>query len=171
VNTMLTRSSTAVIAGIAFFGAASSFHAQAPGRRSSTIDRCSFVTESEAERILGKRLGAPRVQPNRDCWYLREGGSDFGDVELIISILPVQMKSEKDFDTFVANQVKDTNARLKKSGVGMLAFTATPAKDVGAPAYFIDPGLYVLKGNSVLVVVPGEPKGIAIAKTALKRMP
>ena len=54
--------------------------------------------------------------------------------------------------------------------VGAIQFTAEPARDVGAPAYFIDPGLYVLTGNRILAVSLGGPKGVEIAKTALARM-
>jgi hypothetical protein len=53
----------------------------------------------------------------------------------------------------------------------MVSFTAEPAPGVGAPAYFIDPGLYVLKGNQILAVGLGGTKGVAIAKIALQRMP
>jgi len=144
----------------------------APVRRGSPpVDLCSLVTEAEAEAILGKSLGAPQKQPGGDCWYLREGGTDFGAVEFMLSILPVNMQSTRAFDAFIADQVKDINENLKKSGVGFAAFTAEPARDVGAPAYFIDPGLYVLKGNRVLAVGLGGSQGVAIAKTALARMP
>jgi hypothetical protein len=102
---------------------------------------------------------------------MREGGKDFGAVELILSIIPAPpMKSTPDFDAFVAEQVKDINNNLKKSGLSA-SFTAEPAPDVGAPAYFIDPGLYVLKNTRILAVALGGEKGVAIAKTALPRMP
>jgi hypothetical protein len=171
---MSTRTLIALSLGIVIPGAVGSLAAQGAARRPAALDRCSLVTESEAEKILGKRLAAPQTQPNRDCWYLREGGSGFGAVEFIISVPPGQVKSEKDFHTMIADQVKRMNARLKKRGAGipgMPEFTATPAPGVGAPAYFIDPGLYALKGNTVLVVGLGGAKGVAIAKTALKRMP
>jgi len=143
----------------------------AAATRAAPVDLCSLVTEAEAETILGKSLGPPQKQPGGDCWYLREGGTDFGAVEVILSILPVQMRSTQEFDAFVADQVNDINARMKKSGVGMVQFTADPAQGVGAPAYFIDPGLYVLKGNRILAVALGGAQGVAFAKTALARMP
>lgn len=137
------------------------------------VDLCSLVTKAEAESILGKKLAPPQKQPGGDCWYMSEGGSDFGDVEFLLSIIypPVKIESARDFDAFVAAQAKEMNDNLKKQGVGMVAFTAEPARDVGAPAYFIDPGLYVLKGNRILAVGLGGSQGVAIAKIALARMP
>jgi hypothetical protein len=144
----------------------------APRRAVAQVDLCSLVTKAEAEAILGKSLAEPQKQPGGDCWYMREGGTDFGSVEFILSIIRGQrIESTRDFDAFVADQVKDMNESMKKSGVGAVSFTAEPAAGVGAPAYFIDPGLYVLKGNNILAVGLGGPKGVAIAKTALPRMP
>ena len=144
----------------------------APARRVlPAVDLCSLVTESEAESILGKRLEPPQKQKSGDCWYLREGGSDFGAVEFILSLIGANPQSEKEFDDFVAEQVKDLNEAMKKGGLAAVPFTAEPARGVGAPAYFIDPGVYVFTGNRILAVGLGGEKGIAIAKTAVARMP
>ena len=151
--------------------AASETTPASPATRAVQVDLCSLVTEAEAEAILGKGLAAPQRQPNGHCWYMREGGSDFGDVEFILSFISAYPRSEAEFDSFVAEQVKNLNESMKKSGVGAVQFTAEPARDVGAPAYFIDPGLYVLTGNRILAVSLGGPNGVAIAKTALARMP
>jgi len=135
-------------------------------------DLCALVTKEEAEAILGKSLAPPQRQPGGDCWYMREGGKDFGDVEFILSILGVQVRSEKEFDDLVASQTQQMNDNLKKAGVGAAAsFSAQKASGVGAPAYFIDPGLYVLKGTRILAVALGGDKGVAIAKIAYGRMP
>ena len=134
-------------------------------------DICTLVTQEEAEATLGKKLAPPRRQASGDCWYMREGGNDFGDVEFILSIIPAYMGSEKEFDDFVADQTKRMNDGVKKSGVPGVMFTVEKAPGVGAPAYFIDPGLYVLKGQQILAVGLGGEKGVAIAKTALARMP
>jgi hypothetical protein len=135
-------------------------------------DVCALVTKEEAEGVLGKSLAAPQRQKGGDCWYLRQGGTDFGDVEFILSILPVQVRSEKEFDDLVASETKGMNDNLKKAGVGAIAsFSAEKATGVGAPAYFIDPGLYVLKGTQILAVGLGGDKGVAIAKIAYGRMP
>ena len=143
-----------------------------PARRAMpAVDLCSLVTEAEAESILGKSLAPPQKQKSGDCWYLREGGSDFGDVEFILSLIGANPQSEKEFDDFVAEQVKDLNEAMKKGGVGAVAFTAEPARGVGAPAYFIEPGVYVFTGNRILAVALGGEKGVAIAKTAVARMP
>jgi hypothetical protein len=146
--------------------------AAVPARALTPVDLCSLVTKAEAEAILGKSLAEPQKQSGGDCWYMKEGGSDFGDVEFILGIIRgPRIESTRDFDAFVADQVKDMNESMKKSGVGMVSFTAEPAPGVGAPAYFIDPGLYVLKGNQILAVGLGGTKGVAIAKIALQRMP
>jgi hypothetical protein len=143
----------------------------AAARPVAMVDLCSLVTKAEAEAILGKSLAEPQKQPGGDCWYMRRGGTNFGDVEFILSIIRgPRIESTRDFDNFVAEQVNDMNGNLKGSGVNM-AYKAEPARDVGAPAYFIDPGLYVLKGNQILAVGLGGSKGVAIAKTALARMP
>src|SRR5688572_5792073 len=144
----------------------------APARRGSPpVDLCSLVTEAEAESILGKSLAPPQKQSGGDCWYLREGGSDFGDVEFMLSFISAYPRSEKGFDEIVAEQVRNMNENMKKGGVGAVQFTAEPARGVGAPAYFIDPGLYVFTGNRILAVALGGEKGIAIAKTAMGRIP
>jgi hypothetical protein len=143
------------------------------GAKFTPVDLCSLVTKEEAESVLGKRLAAPQKQGGGDCWYMREGGSDFGDVEFILSIIypPVKIESARDFDAFVAQQAAEMNDNVKKQGINAAPFAVEPARDVGAPAYFIDPGLYVLKGNRILAVGLGGSKGVAIAKIALARMP
>ena len=145
-----------------------------PGRQAYTpVDLCSLVTQAEAEAILNKKLAAPQKQKGGDCWYMREGGTDFGDVEFILSIInaPVPVRTPQEFEAFVADQVKGMNDNLKQSGVAATAYKLERAEGVGAPAYFIDPGLYVLKGNRILAVALGGSQGVAVAKTALARMP
>jgi hypothetical protein len=139
-----------------------------PTRGAATpADLCSLLTEEEAEAILGKKLEPPQRQKGGDCWYLREGGQDFGAVELILSVLPTYLRSESEFDKFVAEQVKDLNENMKKAG----GQESTPQKvaEVGAPAYYIDPGLYVFQGGRVLVIGTDRPKAVAIAAKALPR--
>ena len=145
--------------------AASASQAYAP------IDLCSLVTQAEAEAILNKKLAAPQKQTGGGCWYMREGGSDFGDVEFILSIINAPVRSPQEFDAFVAEQVKNMNDRVKKGGIAAAPYKLERADGVGAPAYFIDPGLYVLKGNRILAVGLGGAQGVAIAKAALARMP
>ena len=136
----------------------------------SSVDVCSLVTEAEAESALGKSVAVPQKQPSGDCWYLKEGGSGFGDVEFILAILPVRMESAGAFDTFIKDQVDDLNASMKKSGLPV-SYTVKPAPEVGSPAYFMELGLYALKGDRILMVGLDGPKAVAIAKTALARMP
>jgi hypothetical protein len=133
----------------------------------SPPDLCSLLSEEEAEAILGKKFGPPQRQAGGDCWYLREGGASIGDVELILSVLPVQMKSEGEFDAFVAEQVKAMNEKMKKAG--MQEYSVQRVGEVGAPAYFVDLGLYVLQGTRILLIGTDRPKAIAIAAKALPR--
>lgn len=130
---------------------------------------CSLITKEEAEGVLKKPLAPPQKQANGDCWYLREGGDDFGDVEFILSFVAAYPRTEAEFHSFVADQVKDMNESLKKSGAAGARFTAEPATGLGAPAYFIDPGIYVLTGNRILAVGLGGNAGMELARIALKR--
>jgi len=135
------------------------------------VSRCplldSLLTEAEAEAILSKKLEPPQPQESGDCWYMREGGKDLPDVEIMLSVLPVYLRSEREFDDFVAEQVKSLNKAMKEAG-GM-EFTAQRVGEVGAPAYFVDPGLYVLQGGRVLVIAADRPKAVSIAAKALPR--
>jgi hypothetical protein len=135
-----------------------------------TVELCSLVTEEEAEGVLKKPLAAPQKQANGDCWYLREGGTDFGDVEFVLSLIAAYPGSEAEFHSFVADQVKDMNESLKKAGATGAPFVAEPANGLGAPAYFIDPGLYVLTGNRILAIGLGGDAGMELARIALKRI-
>jgi hypothetical protein len=151
---------------------ATSDRAQAPPanpatRTVTTADLCSLLTEEEAEAILAKKLEPPQRQKGGDCWYLREGGNDFGDVELILSVLPTHLRSASDFDKFIAEQVKDLNENMRKAG----GTESTPEKvrEVGAPAYYIDPSLFVFNGGRVLAIAAERPKAVAIAAKALPR--
>ena len=63
------------------------------------------------------------------------------------------------------------NETLKQEGVPATPYKLERAPGVGAPAYFIDPGLYVFKGNRILAVALGGSKGVEIAKIALARLP
>jgi hypothetical protein len=85
----------------------------------------------------------------------------------MLSVLPVHLRSEREFDDFVAEQVKSLNKAMKEAG-GM-EFQAQRVENVGAPAYFVDPGLYVLQGGRVLVIAADRPKAVAIAAKALPR--
>jgi hypothetical protein len=134
------------------------------------VDLCSLVTEEEAEGVLKKPLAPPQKQANGHCWYLREGGTDFGDVEFILSFIAAYPRSEAEFHSFVADQVKEMNEAMKKAGATGAPFVAEPASGLDAPAYFIDPGLYVLTGNRILAVGLGGNSGLELARIALKRL-
>jgi hypothetical protein len=143
--------------------------ARSSGPAPAPPDMCSLLTEQEAEEILGKRLEPPQKQRSGDCWYLNEGGKDFGDVVLIMHVLPVQIRSKAEFDRFIADQVKKLNEAITKAGGKGPPFIAEPEQGVGAPAYYMDPGLYVLKGARVLMIGCERPQALRIAATALPR--
>jgi hypothetical protein len=136
-------------------------------RTAAPANLCSLLTKEEAEAILAKKLEPPQRQKGGDCWYLREGGNDFGDVELILSVLPTSLRSEREFDQFIAEQVKDLNENMRKAG----GTESTPqeVREVGAPAYYIDPSLFVFKEGRVLAIAADRPKAVAIAAKALPR--
>jgi hypothetical protein len=71
-------------------------------------------------------------------------------VELILSVWPTYLRSEGEFDNFVAEQVKDLNENMKKAG-GQES-TPRQVREVGAAAYYIDPSLFVFQGGRVLVI-------------------
>ena len=131
---------------------------------------CSLITEEEAEGVLKKPLAPPQKQSNGNCWYLREGGTDFGDVEFVVSFVSAYPGSEAEFHSFIADQVKKMNESMKKTGVAAVSFTAEPATGLGVPAYFIDPGIYIFKGNRILSIGLGGNAGMDLARIALKRI-
>jgi hypothetical protein len=137
------------------------------GYRATPPDLCSLLTEAEAEAILGAKLGPPQPQAGGDCWYVNEGGTGIADARVILSVLPVRLKSEAEFDAFVADQVKDMNAKMKKAGLP--EYTIERVAEVGAPAYYLQLGLYVLQGERVLMIASGRPTAVAIAAKALPR--
>lgn len=133
----------------------------------SPPDTCSLLLEDEAEAILSTRLGPPQPQAGGDCWYLSEGGAGIADAQLILSVLPVQLKSEAEFDAFVTDQVKGINEKMQESGLE--GYKVEKVADLGAPAYYADLGLYVFKAGRVLLIGTGRPKAVAIAAKALPR--
>ena len=144
--------------------------AAAPKGNYKPVDLCSLVTQAEAEAVLNKKLAPPQKQSGGDCWYMREGGKDFGDVEFILSIIYAPVRNAQEFDAFVAEQAKTMNDNVKAQGVAATPFEAKRAPDVGAPAWFIDPGLYVFKDGKILAVGLGGSAGVALAKIAVGRM-
>ena len=127
---------------------------------------CTLLTEEEAEATLGKELEPP--QRRSDCWYLRKAGKDFSDVELVLGFVPRRLRTEGELDRFMAEQVKDLNENMRKAGGK--AFTLQRVGEVGAPAYFLDVGLYVFKGEKVLMISADYPDAVAIAAKALPRL-
>jgi hypothetical protein len=105
-----------------------------PAPAAGQSDLCALLTESEAAAIVGVPMSPPQRQANGDCWCMKQRGTDFGDVELILTVLPVQISSRGEFDDFIAEQVEQINASLKKSGVEA-AFEAEAVQGVGGPAY------------------------------------
>jgi hypothetical protein len=133
-------------------------------------DVCALLTEAEAEEILGKQLPAPQPQSTGDCWYTTEPGS-MG--EIILSVLPVQFKSKDAFHAFLLKETNETNARIKKamekSGVTVKETVVEPVPEVGAPAYYAEPGLFVLIGTQVLGIYATREQAVAVAAKAVPR--
>jgi len=141
---------------------------RAPAAAAGQSDLCALLTESEAEVIVGVPMSPLQRQTNGDCWYMKQGGTDFGDVELILSVLPVQIGSRREFDDLVAEQVEQMNESLKKSGL-KAAFEAEAVQGVGGPAYYVDPSLLVLVKDRILGIAAPRPQAVAVAAKALPR--
>jgi hypothetical protein len=139
-----------------------------PARAAGQSDLCALLTENEAAAILRKPMSPPQRQTNGDCWYMKQGGTDFGDVELILTVLPVQIGSRREFDDLVAEQVEQMNESLKKSGLKAV-FEAEAVQGVGGPAYYVDPSLFVLVKDRVLGIAAPRPQAVEIAAKALPR--
>jgi hypothetical protein len=135
-------------------------------------DLCSFLTEAEAEAILKTPLNAPSRQSSGDCWYGSGGPGVPGDI--ILSILPVTMRTEQEFDQFLAKEVATINARMKKALPDWPETKISPVPGLNVPARQTSGGvgaLYVLKGTRVLVIHTAvDANAVAVATKALPRM-
>ena len=128
----------------------------------ASIDLCSFLTQSEAEEILGKKLQPPELH-GRDCWYGAQ--KQFPDV--ILSFIAVRPKSRSEFDAFIKEQVSDINKSMKE--LGAKKFEIEPVKELSDPAYYVDPSLFIYRNNRVLGIVADRTQAIAIARKAIPR--
>ncbi len=136
-------------------------------------DLCALLTEAEAEAILGKPLAAPEPQPGGDCWYPEQAGAGGGG-EIILHVLPVQFDSKEKFHAFLVKEQKDADDRLKKrmarTGATITETTVEPVPEVGEPAYYADPSLFVLKGGKVLAIFAADrAQAVQVAAKALPR--
>jgi hypothetical protein len=135
-------------------------------------DLCALLTEAEAEAILGKPLAAPERKPGGDCWYPEEAGG-IGGGEIMLHVLPVQFDSKEKFHAFLVQETKDADAKLKKqmegTGATIGETTVEPVPEVGEPAYYVDPSLFVLKGGKVLAIFASRPQAVQVAAKALPR--
>jgi hypothetical protein len=133
-------------------------------------DYCTLLTEAEAEAIVGKPLNPPQRQANGDCWYMKEGGSDFGDVELMLTVQQMQIRSKSEFTDMVMEQAEKMDAAMKKAGVKEGGFEAQPVQGLGDAAYYLDPSLLVLVGGRVLNIVAPRSQAVLVAAKALGRL-
>lgn len=133
-------------------------------------DHCTLLTEAEAEAIIGKPLNAPQTQPNGDCWYMKEGGIDFGDVVLMLTVQPLQIRSKTQFTDMVMEQAEKMNEAMKKAGMKEGGIEAEPVQGVGDAAYYLDPSLLVLIGDRVLNIVAPRSEAVLVAAKALGRL-
>jgi hypothetical protein len=136
-------------------------------------DLCALLTEAEAEAILGKPLAAPEPQPGGDCWYPEQAGAGGGG-EIILHVLPVQFDSKEKFHAFLVKEQKDADDKLKKAmartGATITETTVEPVPEVGEPAYYADPSLFVLKGGKVLAIFAADrAQTVQVAAKAVPR--
>ncbi len=135
-------------------------------------DLCALLTEAEAEAILGKPLAAPESKPGGDCWYPEKAGG-IGGGEIMLHLLPVQFDSKEKFHEFLVKEHKDADEKLKKqmegTGATIKPTTVEPVPEVGEPAYYADPSLFVLKGGKVLAIFASRPQAVQVAAKALPR--
>ena len=146
---------------------ASVAHAQStpkgrPANQAASIDLCTFLSQSEAEEILGKKLQAPERRGSA-CWY----GSQPGAPDVILSFVAAYPRSRAEFDAFIADQVKNLNKKMKD--LGAKSFVMEPVKELSDPAYYVDPSLYVYRNNRVLGIFAERPQALKIAARALPR--
>jgi hypothetical protein len=141
-----------------------------PVRGAGPADYCTLLTETEAEAIVGKALDPPQTKPGGDCWYLKEGGSDFGDVDLMLTVQSLGIRSKGQFAEMVAEQAEKMNAAVEKAGMKDGGFRAEPVPGVGDAAYYLDPSLLVLVGDRVLNIVAPRSQAVAVAAKALPRL-
>lgn len=137
--------------------------------RFQKIETCGLVSEQEAEAIVGKGLEPPMAKNTFDCWYLKEGGKDFGAVEVMTRVGVEMFRSPAEFDASVAKGVADLNSNMKEAGGAAAALVRV--NDVGESAFYADPSLFVLKNGRMLTVVAPQPIAVAFAGKAIARMP
>ena len=141
-----------------------------PARAAGPADYCTLLTETEAEAIVGKALDPPQTKPGGDCWYMKEGGSDFGDVDLMLTVQSMGIRSKSQFTDMVAEQAEKMNAAVKEAGGQDGGFKVEPVQGVGDAAYYLDPSLLVLVGDRVLNIVAPRSQAVAVAAKALPRL-
>lgn len=88
-------------------------------------------------------------------------------------MLPVRFDSKEAFHAFLVKEHKAVDDKLKrameKSGATVQETVVEPAPEVGAPAYYADPSLFVLKDAMVLAIFAERPQAVAVAAKALRR--
>jgi hypothetical protein len=172
MTTLIHGISTVLIVSLAY--GESTNHAVTDNRQEvvkpEPPDHCTLLTEAEAEAIIGKPLTAPQTQPNGDCWYMKDGGSDFGDVVLMLTVQPLQIRSKTQFTEMVMEQAEKMNDAMKEAGMKEGGFEAEPVQDVGDAAYYLDPSLLVLVGGRVLNIVAPRSEAVLVAAKALGRL-
>jgi hypothetical protein len=136
-------------------------------------DLCSLLTEAEAEAIVGKALAAPERQQNGDCWYPEQAGAGGGG-EIMLHVFPDRFTSKEQFHNFLVKeqQAADENMRkaVEQAGGTFTETSVDPVPDVGVPAYYAEPTLFLLQGGKVLAIVASSrPHAVAAAAKALPR--
>ena len=137
-------------------------------------DLCALLTETEAEAIAGKPLAAPERQAGGDCWYPERAGEGGGG-EIMLHLFPYKFDSKEKFHAYLVAETKAADESMRKSlegtGAAIKETAVEPVPEVGLPAYFADPTLYVLKDGKVLAIVaPHAKAAVAVAAKALPRL-
>jgi hypothetical protein len=101
---------------------------------------------------------------------MKDGGSDFGDVVLMLTVQPPQIRSKTQLTDMVMEQAEKMNAAMKKAGIKEGRYEAEPVQDVGDAAYYLDPSLLVLVGDRVLNIVAPRSEAVLVAAKALERL-
>ena len=142
--------------------------AGAQGPAAKPVDLCGLLTAEEAAAILGAAVQAPQKPSSSVCGYRMQSAT--AD-DIMLQVLPVSFKSEKEFHAFLVEDTDNINRAMKtRLGDAFVPTTVDPGPDVGESAYYVDPQLVVLKGGRVLgIIAPDRKQATAVAAKAVPR--